>query len=40
MMFPVWFFKFMVIGGTVLCSIGVVVLIGFLIWDMKDKQIW
>ena len=39
-MFPVWFLQFIIFGGVVLCGLGAVTLIVFLILDMKDKRIW
>ena len=40
MMFPLWFLQTIVIGGLILCSLGVVTLIVFLVIDSKEKQIW
>ncbi|GEM_PF-2807726 len=40
MMFPLWFLQLLVVGGLVLCGIGVLMLIAFLIVDSKDRQIW
>lgn len=39
-MFPLWSLQALVIGGLVLCSIGIATLILFLIIDSKDNQIW
>jgi len=39
-MFPLWFLQLLVVGGLVLCGIGVLMLIAFLIVDSKDRQIW
>lgn len=40
MTFPVWFLQLMVIGGTILCTVGAIALLVFLLVDKKDKQIW
>ncbi len=40
MIFPLWFLQLMVIGGIILCSIGALALLAFLILDKKDNQIW
>lgn len=40
MTFPLWLLQFLVIGSLVLCSVGMVVLVAFLIIDSRDKQIW
>jgi hypothetical protein len=39
-MFPLWLLQFLVIGALVLCAIGVVALIAFLVIDSRDQQIW
>lgn len=40
MMFPVWLLKFLVYGGLLLCSAGVLALLAFLVIDLKRKNIW
>lgn len=40
MIFPLWFLQTMVIGGTVLCAMGSIALLVFLLLDRKDNQIW
>lgn len=40
MMFPLWLFQWLVIGGLVMCCAGVTVLVVFLISDSKQKRIW
>lgn len=40
MMFPLWFLQVVVIGGLLLCSLGIVTLLVFLVLDSKDKRIW
>ncbi|TWU44983.1 hypothetical protein Q31b_01540 [Novipirellula aureliae] len=40
MMFPLWLLRILVIGALVHCSVGVAVLVAFLISDLKNKKIW
>lgn len=40
MMFPLWFLQVVVIGGLLLCGLGIVTLLVFLVLDSKDKRIW
>lgn len=39
-LFPLWVLQFLVVGALVLCGVGVVALIVFLVIDSRDKQIW
>jgi len=39
-LFPLWFFKLLIIGGLVLCGAGAAALIVFLILDLRAKRIW
>jgi hypothetical protein len=32
--------RFLVFGGLVLCTLGILVLVMFLIFDSRDKKIW
>lgn len=40
MMFPLWFLQVVVIGGLLMCGLGIVTLLVFLVLDSKDKRIW
>jgi len=39
-MFPLWLLQTLVIGALVMCSLGVLMLVVFLIVDSRDQQIW
>jgi hypothetical protein len=39
-MFPIWFLELIVYGGLLLCGLGAVALVVFLIFDSQKKQIW
>ena len=40
MMFPLWFLQVVVVGGLLMCGLGIVTLLVFLVLDSKDKRIW
>jgi hypothetical protein len=40
LLFPIWFFKLLIIGGLVLCGMGAAALIVFLLFDSRAKRIW
>ena len=39
-MFPIWFLQVVVLAAVVLCGLGAIALIAFLVIDTNEKQIW
>lgn len=40
LIFPLWLFKLLIIGGLVLCGMGAAALILLLLIDTRAKRIW